>query len=545
MIKDNKASEEIKSVSAFLEQNHQRLFLLAVSLFLLLGLLTFNLRISEGGDDSSYIMRAYDFLKEGRFPTYQGPLYPIVLSLFIAVFGLKISVLKVSSLLFLSTGMVFFYRSFKGHVSPIALFGSVLAVVVNHHFLYYGSQTYSEAFFFMVQGCLFVCLSRIIREERDDSRLGEVLLLSLLLVALAFTRTVGFAALPALVVFYVVRRQFREAAWSVVFFTVCVGALFLLQYVVFDVTPFQGGQAESLLHKHPYDFSSGGETFTGFLERFVANSHNYLSRHFVILTGFKAALSLAIHKPVTLVLYVVFGVGLWQFRKKHPLMLFTGFYLFFMLGSTFVSLQPLWNQQRLIIPFFPLMLLFLSEIPFSVSVLRTDRMKAFVRIPTFLLVLSIVLSLGQTIRHSDFKAVWENLAGDPYYGYTPDWEHYLQMAVYCGDHLSPKSYVACRKPNMARLFGGGKKFYGIYRFQSEDPDTLLHRLTEKGVTHVLVGSLRKNPHYNSGQVINTIHRYLAIINKKYPRMFVLSKRIGDEEPAWLLRVEAGAGVRRE
>lgn len=242
MIKDNKASEEIKSVSAFLEHHNQRLFVFAVSLFLLLGLLTFNLRISEGGDDSSYIIRAYDFLKEGCFPTYQGPLYPIVLSLFTGIFGLKISILKITSWIFLTIGLYFYYRSYRGQVSFIALWGSIFALVINHHFLYYGSQTYSETFFFMVQGCFFVCLSRIIREKSGDSRVSDVLLLSLCLVALGFTRTVGFAAFPALVVFYVVRRQFREAVWSILFFSVFVGVLFLLQYIIFDVTPFQGGK---------------------------------------------------------------------------------------------------------------------------------------------------------------------------------------------------------------------------------------------------------------------------------------------------------------
>lgn len=509
--------------------------MLAGTMYILLSILIFNLRISEGGDDSSYIIRAYDFLKEGRFPTYQGPLYPIVLSLCIAIFGLKISILKITSWIFLSAGLLFYYRSYRGQVSPIALWGCVFALVVNHHFLYYGSQTYSEAFFFMVQGLLFFYLNRIITEKGTDSRVRDVFLLSLFLVVLGFTRTVGFVAFPALLVFLLVLRRFKDGLRVVLFFTAISGVLFLLQYYIFEVTPLQGGQADSLLHKHPYDFTSGRETFSGFLVRFVVNSHNYLSRHFMILTGFKPALSLAVHKPVTLGLYFVLIGGLWHFIRKNPLMLFTGIYLFFMLGATFISLQPLWNQQRLIIPFFPLMVLFLSET--MVSVLGAGKMRGLVRIPIILLFLSIVLSFVQTIRHSDFKAVWENLGGDKYYGYTPDWENYLKMAAYAGMQLPPESYVACRKPNMARLFGDGKKFYGIYRFQSDDPDTLLHRLNETGVTHVLVASLRKNPRFNSGQVINTIHRYLAIITKKYPHVFVLCKKIGDEEPAWLLKVD--------
>jgi hypothetical protein len=60
----------------------------------------FDIRVSLSGDDSEYILRAYNFI-HGEFPTFQGPLYPIVLSPFIALFGISLPLLKMLSALFL------------------------------------------------------------------------------------------------------------------------------------------------------------------------------------------------------------------------------------------------------------------------------------------------------------------------------------------------------------------------------------------------------------------------------------------------------------
>ena len=110
------------------------------------------------------------------------------------------------------------------------------------------------------------------------------------------------------------------------------------------------------------------------------------------------------------------------------------------------------------------------------------------------------------------------------------------MSEYVGKNLGADSYVACRKPDMARLYANGKKFYGIFRFDSEDADVLLAQLKEKGITHALLASLRKNPEVNNGEVINTLHRYMAFIAQKYPDVFELVHQIGSDEPAYLFRI---------
>jgi hypothetical protein len=536
-----RTSKEL-TVSTFFQKTEQTLsphsawlFWSAIVIYAVLSLLTFNLRISEGGDDSSYIIRAHNFLTEGKFPSYQGPLYPLVLSIFIALAGVKVWMLKITSWIFLSSGLLFFYKSFKDRISHIALWGTIFVLVINHHLLYFGSQTYSEAFFMMVQGGFFLVLFRVMKHNQTCFGWKNDLFLGLLVLTLSVTRTVGFAALPALLLFLLLRKQYKDAAWTSLFFIVSISLFFAIKYFIWNAHPFDGDQAVSLLNKHPYDFSQGKETLGGFINRIIGNSNLYLSKHFLIMTGFKSAQSLAKQPFWTIILYLFFFLGLSFFsKKKNSFMLFAGIYLIFMLGATFFSLQTLWDQERLIIPFFPLMVIFLSET--LVSYTEKSKIKWFSKVPVFILVLSVLLSFSQTIKHNDFKAIWKNLAGDRYYGYTPDWQNYLRMAEYIRRKLPSDSYVACRKPSMASLCANGKKFYGIYRFQSENPDTLLTRLHDAGVTHVMLASLRKDPRLNTGRVINTIHRYVSIINEKYPKTFALCKQTGKSEPAWLFEV---------
>ncbi len=518
-----------------LSRNSVMLMWVAIALYIFFSIFTFSLRISEGGDDSTYIIRALTLIQDGRFPTYQGPLYPAVLSLFILPFGLAVGLLKFSSWIFLTATLLLLFKAFKGKISLLTLTGTLFILVVNHHFLYYGSQTYSEAFFMMLQGFFILLLFGHIKCRPSRFGWHNNLILALLILTLALTRTIGVAALPALLLFLIFRRQYRDAMSITLFFVGATLIYLALKYYVWDLSPMAGGQATSLLYKHPYDFSTGKETFGGFIMRFLQNSNIYLSKYFLIMTGFKPALSLTKQPFVTLLIYAFFIGGIIRFFKKNPYLLFTGFYLMFFLGATFFSLQTLWDQSRLILPFLPLMILFLSET--IVSYTSSLKNRTLQKLPLFILALSFTLTLAQTMRQTDFSAIGKQLAGDRYYGYTPDWVNYLKMAEYTSKELPKESYVACRKPNMACIYANGKRFYGIYRFQTQDADSLLTQLKDVGATHIIAASLRKNPRVNTGSIINTIHRYMGNILKKYPKAFILRKKMGTSEPAWLFEID--------
>ncbi|WP_010663349.1 hypothetical protein [Marinilabilia salmonicolor] len=524
-------------ISSYL-RGHQKIILIGAGFtYILLSFLTFNLRVSEGGDDSAYIIRALRLFEEGRFPKFQGPLYPSILSILVALTGLNIVVLKISSWVFLTISLLLLLKSYSKEASTITIAATGMLLILNHHFLYFGSQTYSEAFFMALQAGFLLFLFHTIQWQKQHRvRITQTAILALFLVSLYLTRTVAIVATPAIIIYFMTQKQWRALLYTTLFVTLFLSAYFLILNTIINIDPTGNDQLTSLLQKHPYDKSQGMETLPGFFVRFWENSKIYLSKHFFILTGYKPAMSLSKPPLPAILLYLFFSWGIIRFYKKNQRFLFfTGIYVAFSVGLTFFALQPLWDQVRLIIPFFPLVLIIIIET--IIGLVKQKERRWAQQISLLLISIAILLTGVQTLRQTDFSSVFKNIQGEKLYGYTPDWQNYLKMAEYVAKELPDDSYAACRKPNMARLHSGGKKFYGIYSFNSANPDTLLMNLYERNVSHIMVASLRKNPRRNTGQVINTIHRYMSVIAKKYPQSFILKKQIGENEKAWLFEID--------
>ena len=58
------------------------------------------------------------------------------------------------------------------------------------------------------------------------------------------------------------------------------------------------------------------------------------------------------------------------------------------------------------------------------------------------------------------------------------------------------------------------------------------------VEYAIAANLRANPNAKTERIINTVQRYLYIIEMKYPGIFTLQHQIGDNnnEPALLYRI---------
>jgi hypothetical protein len=88
-------------MNGFLEKHTNRVFFVCLFLTLFFSILLFDIRFTTSGDDSAYVIRAYDFIHHFTFPGFQGPLYPIMLSPLIALFGIQSVPLKSLSILFI------------------------------------------------------------------------------------------------------------------------------------------------------------------------------------------------------------------------------------------------------------------------------------------------------------------------------------------------------------------------------------------------------------------------------------------------------------
>ena len=541
VVDESSTKNVLSQIDGFLEQHKAIAIGTILGLFTLFSLLLFNLRVSEGGDDSTYIIRAVNFLKEGTYPSFQGPLYPMIISLVVALFGIKLGILKFSSLVFMLGSMWLFYRTFAERIRYSILFGTMLILAVSSYFIYFSSQTYSEALFLFLQLPIFLFLFKDL--ERPSNALKGIKSYQYIFLTAAFivlgylTRTVGIGALVAVTLFYLLGKQYKKAGALTISFLIILIPLVLIKLAIWDNGFVDGGQASTLMYKHPYDMAQGKETIAGFLTRFVDNSNLYLSKHFLKIGGLRSTDVKSANGLFTLLLYGLFLFGLFKAFKKNRYMLFTGIYVSVMLGITFIALQKLWDQYRLIIPFFPFMLVTILYALTELSKATKTKASAYVLIALFLI--ATFGSIGQSFDKVDLITLRSNFKGDRYKGYSPDWEHYLQMTEYVGDHLPKESLAACRKPNMARIYANGKKFYGVYRFDTQDADSLLMRLKERKVTHVIMASLRKNPAVKNGQTINTIQRYLYWMTRKYPNLLELQHQIGKDakdEPAYLFRI---------
>ena len=529
----------LKSLEHWFEKYNKVIFIAIIGLFSLLSLMLFNLRISEGGDDSTYLIRAANFIDKGSYPSFQGPFYPLFLSIFIGLFGIKLGLIKLTSFVALLAGVILFYRIFRKRISYTLLFATLLISCVSSAFIYFSSQTYSEAVFFLLQLPIFALVFNEYEDKSDLINWKRLSLLSLVLVAGYLTRTVGIGSLIAVVVFFIFRKDYKKSVLVILGFVVFLFAFLLVKSAIWQNGLFDEGQVSTLLYKHPYQLEKGKETFGGFLNRFVDNSNLYLSKHFLKMVGLRADSIKSVNGWYTIFLYVLFIIGAYQAFRKNKYLFFTTIYVAVMLGITFFALQKLWDQYRLIIPFFPFMVLVMVYT--LVYLAKQSKGALGKRILVLFVIICFGSSLFQTFSKVDLLTLRKNLKGDLYEGYTDDWRNYLSMTEYVGKELSENAFAAVRKPNMAQVYGNGKKFYGIYRYNTEDPDKLLKRLKDNGVTHVIMASLRKNPAVNNGQTINTIQRYLYIIAKKYPQVFKLEYQIGGKvEPAYLFRVDYAA-----
>ena len=137
----------------------------------------------------------------------------------------------------------------------------------------------------------------------------------------------------------------------------------------------------------------------------------------------------------------------------------------------------------------------------------------------------------------NFPTLRKNLAGDIYFGYTPDWVNFLKMSEWCSKNLPDSAFVASRKAPMSFIYAGGKEFFPVYTVNKTDPDSIYEYFKANKVTHAIVASLRRNPEKANGEVINTIHRLLQPIEEKYPDRVKVIHQIGNIEPAYLYEIK--------
>jgi hypothetical protein len=199
----------------------------------------------------------------------------------------------------------------------------------------------------------------------------------------------------------------------------------------------------------------------------------------------------------------------WQFGALQSCALFA--------GPLMLCWPRIWLSERFLLPFLPLVVIFLfSGLEWAGSKLRWRRFApAFVG----------VLVLANTIRMASLArtAVSDNLGylrGDRYSGYSIDWRRYFECIEWIKNHTPEDAVVMARKPEFVYLLSGRRSF--CYPF-SDDREQILSALTRSqyvlldnfrwtGTTANLLGPVLKD----------NLDRWEPVFSTLPPEFYVLS-----------------------
>jgi hypothetical protein len=410
----------------------------------------------------------------------------------------------------------------------------LLIVSTAYHFLYFASQTYNEAFFLFLQALFFYVFFRAIDIiEKNENLIKKTwkswLLTGLVATIVLLTKNISIVLIIVLIVFFIFRKQYINALISIISIGIFWSIFYLLKTIIWGSVLQYSSQGQMLLLKDPYNPALGKEDFIGYISRLLNNANLFLSKRLMQILGFLDNDSITTSTGITILILLLMIFGFFMaFRNKNKYILFTSLYAIIMSGTTFVALQTRWDQPRIIMILVPFILI---TILYGIYHILSKGSSPIQSIFIYFVIFLIIPCFYKTINKipENINILKHNLEGNIYYGYTPDWENFLRMSEWCGKNLPKGSLVASRKPSMSFIYSKGMKFYGVFTVTPKDTiaDSTLAKYKRDGVTHILIGSLRRNPLVVDGNVINTLHRIMYPIALKYPQKLKLVHEIGD------------------
>ncbi|MBK9283858.1 MAG: hypothetical protein IPM51_06000 [Sphingobacteriaceae bacterium] len=527
-------------VDLWLERNNKKLFWLLLALSAFLCLISFNARISEAHDDALYLEGGWRFVNEypDYFYTQNAPLYPLFLGLLVKLFGFKLVLFKLFSVVFTLLGLTFLFKALYKRVPGVVFIPVVVFQAVNHLIMYYASMTFTEAFYFFLQGLFFYFSGDLIETVSQNGvqfkvQLKKWLLFGLSMFLLSTCKSAAIVAIPVVILFFAAERNWKALGFSLLSYGIIKGLYEVIVRTIWHGQSQFQDQSKILLQKDPYNRSLGNEDLSGFIQRFIDNSNLYIGKRFYQLLGIRdenyisEKTVMEEYGFVTFISIVIILIGLWfiiKHKKKH-----VAFFVLFSLAQaslSFIILAARWDQARIILVTMPMLLTAMLYAFYHFTNKPGIGQTLYAVIGITIIVSVNVSSFKRGLKN--LPIVQKNLKGDTYFGYTPDWINFLKCSEWCADSLSKETLVASRKAPMSFVYGKGKKFFPVYSVIKKDPtteqshpDSALTFFKQNKVTHIMLPTLRLNPNDPSNGFINTIHNILAPIAQKYPQKLKL------------------------
>ncbi len=530
--------------------NEQKIFYTLLSLCVFLSLISFNARISEAHDDALYLEGGWRFVHE--FPTYfytqNAPLYPLFLGFLIKVFGFKLILFKLISLILNALGFVLFFKAFKGRLPYIIFLPVAFFQATNYLIIYYASMTFTEAFYFSLQGFFFFAAAKLIDLLNVSSpdlktQYKTWLLFGLSMFLMSTAKSSAIVVIPAVALYFSIQKNWKALTFSMAAYLIFKLPFELLVKSIWSAQNQFAGQSKILLQKDPYDLSKGNEDAAGFIQRFIDNTDLSLSKRFYQILGWRDENSTEVYGIITFITLALMLYGFWKlYKSQNKLLILASFFTGAQLILSFIILQTRWDQPRITLVLMPVLLMLVL---YSFHAFTNNKGIG----PTIYLIV-IVMMLGSVLLSSlkrgtkNIPIVKKNLQGDKYYGYTPDWQNFLKCSEWCADSLGDGTLVASRKAPMSFVYGKGKKFFPVYSVITKDsttnqsnPDSALAFFKKRNVTHIMLGTLRLNPNSPGNGFINTMHNIASPIAQKYPEKLKLVHVEGQYEETAVYEID--------
>lgn len=542
-------NNSFKKFENWCAKNDQTILYTLLSLTVFLSIISFNARISEAHDDALYLEGGWRFVNE--FPSYfytqNAPLYPLFLALLIKLIGFKLIIFKLTSLVFNAMGFYLFYKALRNKLPAIVFIPVAIFQASNYLIMYFASMTFTEAFYFFLQGLFFYYAVQIIemlsKEELNlKTQWKKWLLFGLSMFLISTAKSAAIVVIPSVVLYFILEKNWKAMLASIGSYLVFKIIYEILVKLIWSAQNQFAGQSKILLQKDPYDKNLGEEDFLGFIQRFLDNCNLSLSKRFYQLLGWKDEFNTDTNGYLAFITLALILFGLWKiFKSGNKEILMVSLFTASQIVLSFLILQARWDQPRITLVCMPVMLILIL---FGLYTLMKN--SSFVPTIYGMIILLMVGSVLLSSLKRGFKnlpIVQKNLKGDTYYGYTPDWQNFLKASEWCSDHLPKEALVASRKAPMSFVYGKGKKFFPIYSVIKKDtatnqsnPDSALAFFKKNNVSHVLLGSLRVNPTDASVGIINTVHNILGPIANKYPEKLKLIHTEGQFEETYIYQI---------
>ena len=484
--------------------------MLTMALATLMSIVMFDAKVSLSGDDCDYILAADAFWHHFAFPGHHGSLYPIVLSPFVGLFGYRLVLLKFLSVLFTVGAFGFLYKAFERRIPSAVLIPSMLLAAICSYIFFYAGYTYSEPLFMLLQSIYFYFFSRYFWVEggtpsytlRKDWK--KYLTLGALTLAMGLTREIGFCVIGVVILYFAIKGRWKDLLYTVGAALLMLAAFYLVKAILWPNVA-AGHSFTNLMAKDYYNPNAGMEDTAGLLSRFWDNSRVYLSAFLCQMMGVMPETPsnrFDMSATRTLIIYGLYFAALVVIlvRRDAPL-LFAGLYAGVLNFASFVVLQIIWAQDRLITIYYPLILLFLlGALYYAFSSARLRRF--FIVYPVVLLILlGGTLNITRNRVGRTLPVLQQNLLlGDPLYGFTPDWQNFIKASQWVATNTEKDAVIVSRKPSMSKVYTG-RDFAGLPASLTVPADTLNYL---KGDTSLVAVVADGSKGVMSGEVLRYI-----------------------------------------